>query len=432
MWETYSPQLKEALEIAFTKNDLNLLTEAVARLLKNPIAVYDANYCILSYSSTGHVSDPVWLAGMKRGYCRYEYAAQLSRLTLNPSEDASQILMDIGEVRRRQAILRINGVPVGYFSVLENDTLFEEISDEIYTAAARLLAKEVSFFRAGSAAASDDSCRGILLDLLDENFANRMLFHQRLAGSELNISAVFRLITIDMSGFTNVRAGKQHLRAALAQLLPSSWSVFYAQSAVLLINTRLPFYCKPHALSPLRKYLRQENLRGCVSDFFDDLYHTREHYTLTLRTLELSKELGDLETLLYYEDYKLLQILRTLSTDEIPLLCSAPVWSIFQRDYLDKTDDLKTLFTYLHCGKSLQKTADALFVHRNTVAYRIQKIKERYGIDFQNGYQTIHHYVSCLMVLTSTSLADSFWHGFHQSIHPSSEESHSGRRSEKE
>ena len=193
MWETYSPQLKEALEIAFTKNDLNLLTEAVARLLKNPIAVYDANYCILSYSSTGHVSDPVWLAGMKRGYCRYEYAAQLSRLTLNPSEDASQILMDIGEVRRRQAILRINGVPVGYFSVLENDTLFEEISDEIYTAAARLLAKEVSFFRAGSAAASDDSCRGILLDLLDGNFANRMLFHQRLAGSELNISAVFQI-----------------------------------------------------------------------------------------------------------------------------------------------------------------------------------------------------------------------------------------------
>lgn len=423
MWELFSPQLKEALQIAFTQNDLNLLTEAVARLLRNPIAVYSANYRILAYSSTDCVRDPVWLAGMKRGYCRYEYAAQLSKLALHPAEDACQVLTDVGELRRRQAMLHIGGVPVGYFSVLENQTPFEEIPDEIYAVAARLLAKEVSFSRTGGPAASGDSSKGMLLDLLDGNFANRMLFHQRLSGSELDVAATFRLITIDMSAFPGARTGRRHLRAALDQLLPASWSVFYAQSVVVLINEQLPFYCAPRALVPLREYLEQEKLRGCISDRFDDLYHTKEHYTRTLRTLELSRELGDPEPLLYYEDYKLLQILRTLSADEIPLLCSAPVWSIFQRDYLDKTDNLKTLFTYLHCGKSLQKTAEILFVHRNTVAYRIQKIKERYGIDFQNSYQTAHHYVSCMMVLASKGLTDPFWHEiFCQSVHPAAGE----------
>lgn len=409
MWEGYSPQLKEAFQIAFTKNDLNLLTETLARLLKNPIAVYDANYCILAYSSTGRVTDPVWLAGMKRGYCRYEYAAQLSKLLLDPAEDAFQILLDFGNVRRRQAVLRIDGVLVGYFSVLENDTPFDEIPGEIYTVAARLLAKEVSFFRAGGPAVPGGGCRGILLDLLEGTFANRTLFQQRLSNSELDITATFFLITIDLSAYAGSRGGKLDLQSALVQLLPLSWSVFYAQSVVILINAQLPFYRDSQALSPLRKFLRQEKLRGCVSDRFDDLYHIKEHYVRTLRTLELSKELGEPDALFYYEDYKLLQLLRTLPIDEIPFLCSAPVWSIYQRDYLDKTDDLKTLFLYLHFEKSLQKTADALFVHRNTVAYRIQKIRERYEIDFQNGYQTLHHYISCLMLISSQNVDGAFW-----------------------
>lgn len=114
MKKLYAGELDEVLQIALTPNNLKLLTEALSRLLKKPIAVYDSSYCILSCSSTKRVRDPIWLAGMERGYCRCEYAAKFSRLARSAGTD-SQIIDGFGEVRRRQAVLRLNHELIGYF-----------------------------------------------------------------------------------------------------------------------------------------------------------------------------------------------------------------------------------------------------------------------------------------------------------------------------
>ena len=42
---------------------------------------------------------------------------------------------------------------------------------------------------------------------------------------------------------------------------------------------------------------------------------------------------------------------------------------------------LQTLRTYLECGRSLEQTAKALFVHANTVRYRLKRIYEEIGAD---------------------------------------------------
>lgn len=44
-------------------------------------------------------------------------------------------------------------------------------------------------------------------------------------------------------------------------------------------------------------------------------------------------------------------------------------------------DLLKTLITYLECQRSWQKTADALFVHRQTIIYRMRKVAELTSLD---------------------------------------------------
>ena len=44
------------------------------------------------------------------------------------------------------------------------------------------------------------------------------------------------------------------------------------------------------------------------------------------------------------------------------------------------TQYCETLYYYLNCCRSLKKTCDALFTHRNTVLYRIRRIQEDFGI----------------------------------------------------
>jgi DNA-binding PucR family transcriptional regulator len=52
----------------------------------------------------------------------------------------------------------------------------------------------------------------------------------------------------------------------------------------------------------------------------------------------------------------------------------------------------ETLKKYLECSKNATVAAEQLFIHRNTLNYRIKKIEELTGLDLDN-----HNVVQCLM-----------------------------------
>ena len=47
------------------------------------------------------------------------------------------------------------------------------------------------------------------------------------------------------------------------------------------------------------------------------------------------------------------------------------------------TQYCETLYYYLVCSRSLKKTCDALYTHRNTVLYRIRRLQEDFGIPLE-------------------------------------------------
>ena len=55
---------------------------------------------------------------------------------------------------------------------------------------------------------------------------------------------------------------------------------------------------------------------------------------------------------------------------------------------------MATLEAYLRNDKKIYKTAKELFVHRNTVRYRIKKISDILGIDMENGEILFNIYFS--------------------------------------
>lgn len=82
--------------------------------------------------------------------------------------------------------------------------------------------------------------------------------------------------------------------------------------------------------------------------------------------------------LLYcYDDYRLIHICRELSRQiESPLLVSRDVFAIAKYDRENSSNLLLTLKVYLENERSVSRAASELFMHRNTIAYRIDKISE--------------------------------------------------------
>ena len=57
----------------------------------------------------------------------------------------------------------------------------------------------------------------------------------------------------------------------------------------------------------------------------------------------------------------------------------------------------KTLFLYLKNERSIKRTADLLFVHRNTVSYRLEKIQSMYEVDLDDAEERLYLLISFLI-----------------------------------
>jgi DNA-binding PucR family transcriptional regulator len=64
--------------------------------------------------------------------------------------------------------------------------------------------------------------------------------------------------------------------------------------------------------------------------------------------------------------------------------CRRLVLAIRRADAERGCDLEKTLRTYYACGSSITSTADALFLHRNSVRYRLDRIRSLLGFDFDH------------------------------------------------
>lgn len=55
---------------------------------------------------------------------------------------------------------------------------------------------------------------------------------------------------------------------------------------------------------------------------------------------------------------------------------------------------MKTLLVYLENGKSVHKASEILHLHKNTVNYRIQRIKDLFGLDYDKATDMNHIFLS--------------------------------------
>ncbi|MGN0240075.1 MAG: PucR family transcriptional regulator [Candidatus Weimeria sp.] len=88
---------------------------------------------------------------------------------------------------------------------------------------------------------------------------------------------------------------------------------------------------------------------------------------------------------IYYEGMGVYKILMNVSDDEIlDDYIEATIQPLIEYDRKNDMDTVKILRTYLEHNGSIQETADILFVHRNTINYRLNKIRELTGMDLSN------------------------------------------------
>ena len=120
-------------------------------------------------------------------------------------------------------------------------------------------------------------------------------------------------------------------------------------------------------------------LKVVISDGINDLFDLPSLYRTAHEALELMTDRrfhnGNVCTVAQLRTPLLLKNLEGRSD-----LIAKEIRTLAAHDKEKDTQYCETLYHYLTCCRSLKKTCDALFTHRNTVLYRIRRIEDDFAI----------------------------------------------------
>ena len=194
--------------------------------------------------------------------------------------------------------------------------------------------------------------------------------------------------------YKTMRHAENRLRNAIARLFPNS--------RVLVFNgTLLLFFRQEPSQKKAEEFCRKNNLRMVISPRVHNLFHLPQAYVSLSEIMEFLVPHIQGPFALYSEPYYGLMMFRHLSSRRDLILPS--VRAMGRRDRHENSLYCLTLYTYLCCHHSLQETCRQMYTHRNTILYRIRKMKEEYGIPLEDPAQHAALLMSSALMLLDQS-----------------------------
>lgn len=116
---------------------------------------------------------------------------------------------------------------------------------------------------------------------------------------------------------------------------------------------------------------------GTLSGLRDSYHQARQAMTMARRLAETQP--------LYFGELNVYRLLFQLEhSPELVAFCQETLGPLLEYDRTQHTNLVETLTAYFAHNGNLSATAEALFVHRNTLLYRMERIREISGLDLDN------------------------------------------------
>ena len=377
--------LQAFLDDFMNNDDLNLLVRDAHALFRCLVMVVDVAFRAIAWHSAPDFRDAPFQSSVERGTLTYETSSFLAG-----SETGAQfVTLADSPYERRFSPLVTGGTLVGYLILVDVHGALRGRPQQLFAQVESALAKQLSLESSrGSQTSGTDEA--VLLRLLEGSFADEALFQLQAEAAGLAHFAPKRLALINLELYHSTNWSENALRSTLLDIFPRSHPLMHNGSVVLFLNSE-PDMALFHSLS------RQFSLRIVISAPISALFQINGIYTAACELMEGLLPHMPHPFAVASEPYHALMMMRHLSNRADLALPS--VQALAEHDAREQTLYCETLYTYLCCHHSLQETCAALFTHRNTVLYRIHRMKEDFGVPVDDAGQHLALLLSAALML---------------------------------
>lgn len=380
----FEAALFELTQAVLAKKNLTHLMNMAADLLGNAIILTDGAKKVLAHATKYEIMDPLWAENVERGFLSYEFMQKV-RINKQMKEwdkqgrDSKLIVLPGDKQPKLVARIISEGHITGSLIMIEHHTKIKTLHYKVLPLVGEILFESFSY----------DSSKGmynslhssILYNMLDERELNKS---EMLNMSKVSFPKTMQVVVAQFSFNNKNRYLKFTLRTDLERLFPDGFSVLY-KSYIGVLVPDVSYEQKER----LKSLASEENINVGISWKFDDINQFSRHFYQAVTCIKQSRYFNTGIHVHDYTDFSCYDMLLNCWGETMLENYCHPALKIIYNYDIELHETLKK---YLECSKNATFAAEQLFIHRNTLNYRIKKIEELTGLDLDN-----HNVVQCLM-----------------------------------
>ncbi len=368
--------LFELAKAVIDKKSIVQIINSAAKIIGNALILVDSGNKVLAHSTIYEIADPLWVKNIERGYCSLEFMQQVrsnkEMLEWNRHGCETKTIKLTDDLQPK-LVARIiqNSHVVGALIMIEHHTTINYSHLKQLPLIGNILFDTFNY----------DSTKGLqksfnstfLYNLLDErNMDNYNIFDMTKTNFPENIYVIVAQFVKKIEN----NYLKSTISLKLENIFPNGNSVRYKSYMAILVSS-----ISEKQREELAFLAKSESVNIGISWPFEDILEFKQFFNQAVTCIKQAHHFGKTNQIFDYTYFAYYDLLYNYSG------------KISLKDYIHPalkilknydTDFYITLRTYLECNKNLGETAELLFIHRNTLNYRINRIKQLTGLNLEN------------------------------------------------
>ena len=387
-------------ELAWSEGGLKAIVTELTRITGNPAYVVDSGFKAMAVADEPDMEEASvnWMHAARYGYLSYDVVAGLIQSHELEEMEVSDTTTIVNSQFFRAPFANNNlkhaGKVQGHLFVVQMYKLITpgeiELIDLCAPYVLRALLADPAFQMH-----SGPLYEHFINDWLDDALNDATYIRRQLRALEIDPDAHFVVAAIWQT--VSDEAWKTRL-AWLLEDRQGCRAVAREDHIVAVFQLKSPDE-KESLMRRLKSICKSQKCQATVSDVQEGSVHVPRAYWQARETQRIGKVMGLSGDVASYGDVAAYQpYLNFASVEELDAFCH-PV-AIGLRDY-DRTHAvqlLPTLSAFLKNDRDVQKTAAELFVHRNTLTYRINRILELFPLDLDD-FNTRHRLLESILII---------------------------------
>lgn len=233
-------------------------------------------------------------------------------------------------------------------------------------------------------------------NLLNGTITDEQKIRDRCRYFGWHLMTPYRILTVRGTDPHETEKGRGYLEQSrrcslLQERFPDATIFLYGEQIKFIVGVQDESTHERLILHQIEEFFREHGLVAGVSQLGRNLRSLATRHHQAMKAIQIGELLKGGGPLYYYDNYSVYHALELCSENiDLRQLCHTAVLKLEQYDRKNGTALMGTLHAYLASGKNVSEAAASLYIHRNTLAKRLEKINDIITVDLDDREAVFH------------------------------------------